>query len=247
VLRWFVGGVYRSIARWGRVGVQATESATAEAVLSAGQRPVVVLSRHAGEGDSLLILHELLCRHRRRPRLVLHQALQMDPLIDVLGRRLPNRFVDPRGGDTEVESAAMTSDVGDDGAVVIFPEGGNFSPARRQRGIDRLKDAGHHQEAAWADAMIHVSAPRPGGTLAALDAAPHADVVFVAHAGIPVGVRDLWRLLPVDQTVELRLWLAAADEIPSDRDERIDWLFGWWRTIDGWVAEREGTAAERSG
>ena len=137
--------------------------------------------------------------------------------------------------------------MGDDGAVVIFPEGGNFSPARRQRGIDRLKEAGHHQEAAWADAMIHVSAPRPGGTLAALDAAPHADVVFVAHAGIPVGVRELWRLLPVDQTVELRLWLAAADEIPSDRDERIDWLFGWWRTIDGWVAEREGTAAERSG
>jgi len=66
VLRWFVGGIYRSIARWGRVGVQATESATAEEVLSAGRRPVVVLSRHAGEGDSLLILHELLCRHQRR-------------------------------------------------------------------------------------------------------------------------------------------------------------------------------------
>jgi len=24
----------------------------------------------------------------------------------------------------------------------------------------------------------------------------------------------------------------------AGRDERIDWLFGWWRTIDEWVAER---------
>lgn len=238
VLRWFVGGVYRSIARWAHVTVEVTGSGAAEEELSAGRRPVVVLSRHAGEGDSLLVLHQLLCRHRRRPRVVLHQALRMDPLIDVLGRRLPNRFVDPRGGDTEVEIAAMTRDVDDDDAVLIFPEGGNFSPARRRRGIERLEQAGHHEEAAWAREMDHVSAPRPGGVLAALEAAPHADVVVVGHVGVPVGFRDLWRLLPAPQTVHLRMWLIGAGEIPSDRDDRIDWLFDRWRTLDDWVRAR---------
>lgn len=99
------------MTRWARVTVETTGSQVAQA-LSARRRPVVVLSRHAGEGDSLLVLHELLCRHRRRLRVVLHQALRMDPLIDMLGRRLPNRFIDPRGGDTEGEIAAMSRDLG---------------------------------------------------------------------------------------------------------------------------------------
>ncbi|MDQ3631312.1 MAG: 1-acyl-sn-glycerol-3-phosphate acyltransferase [Actinomycetota bacterium] len=243
VLRWFVGGIYGSMARLARVDVQVAESAAADDALSAGRRPVVVLSRHAGEGDSLLILHQLLCRHGRRPRLVLHEALRIDPLIDVLGRRLPNRFVDPRGGDTEVEIAAMTSDIGDDGAVLIFPEGGNFSPARRQRGIERLERGGHAEQAARAREMHHVSAPRPGGALAALEAARHADVVFVAHVGVPTGVRETWRLLPAPQTVELRLWFVGADEIPLDHDEQIAWLFAWWSTVDRWVGERQAQRA----
>src|SRR5215210_5858469 len=110
LLRWFVGGVYRSIARWARVDVRVEGSEAALEALSGRNGPAIVLSRHAGEGDSLLVLHELLCRHGRRPHLVLHEALRMDPLIDILGHRLPNRFVDPRGGDTEVEIAAMTED-----------------------------------------------------------------------------------------------------------------------------------------
>lgn len=236
VLGWFVGGIYRSVSRWARVTVEVTESEAAEKVLSGRGSPVVVLSRHAGEGDSLLVLHELLCRHRRRPRVVLHQALRMDPLIDVLGRRLPNRFVDPRGGDTEVEIADMSRDLGADDAVLIFPEGGNVSAARRLRGIERLREAGHHEEAAWAREMRHVAAPRPGGAFAALEAAPDADVVFIGHVGIPEGFAELWRQLPTQQTVKLRMWLVGADAVPARQEERIDWLFGWWRTLDDWVA-----------
>jgi 1-acyl-sn-glycerol-3-phosphate acyltransferase len=235
VLRWFVDGVYRSVTRWARVTIEIEGSEAADA-LSARRRPVVVLSRHAGEGDSLLVLHELLCRHRRAPRVVLHDALRMDPLIDVLGRRLPNRFVDPRGGGAEEEIAAMSRDLAADGAVLIFPEGGNFSPARRRRGIERLEEAGHHEEAADARAMEHVAAPRPGGALAALEAAPDADVVFIGHVGVPVGFADLWRQLAGRQTVKLRMWLVRAGNIPAGHDERIDWLFGRWSALDDWVA-----------
>ena len=236
LLRWFVGGVYGSIARWARVAVRIDGSEAALEALSGRGGPAIVLSRHAGEGDSLLVLHELLCRHGRRPRLVLHEALRMDPLIDVLGHRLPNRFVDPRGGDTEVEIAAMTEDVDDDGAVLIFPEGANFTEARRARGIERLEEAGREQQAGWARELRHVSAPRPGGTLAAIEAAPHAHVVVVGHVGMPVGFAQLWRRLPARQTIELRLWLA--DELPDDHHERIDWLFGRWRALDDWVEAR---------
>jgi 1-acyl-sn-glycerol-3-phosphate acyltransferase len=242
LMRWFVGGVYRTIERVARVEVRVVESEDVVAELDAARRPAIVLARHAGEGDSLLVLHALLCRPRRQPRLVLHEALRLDPVIDVLGRRLPNRFVDPRGGDTEVEIAAMTRGIDPKGAVLIFPEGGNFSPERRRRGIERLEQAGHEEEAAWAREMRHVSAPRPGGALAAIEAAPGADVVFVGHAGVPIGLKDMWRQLPKRQTIELKLWLAPAGEVPPGRDEQIDWLFGWWRTLDGWVAERAQAA-----
>ncbi|MDQ3723723.1 MAG: 1-acyl-sn-glycerol-3-phosphate acyltransferase [Actinomycetota bacterium] len=238
VLGWFVAGIYRTMTRLARVELRTTDSELAERALSA-PGPVVVLSRHAGEGDSLLVLHELLCHHRRRPRVVLHEALRLDPLIDMLGRRLPNRFVDPRGGDTESEIAAMARDLGDEDALLIFPEGANFSRTLRQRAIERLERAGHAEEAAWARDMRHVAAPRPGGALAAIDAAPHADVVFLGHAGMPVGVGALWRRLATGQCIEMRLWLEPAERIPTGHDERIDWLFGWWRTVDAWVGERE--------
>ena len=43
--------------------------------------------------------------------------------------------------------------------------------------------------------MTHVLAPRPGGVLAALEAAPDADVLMVAHTGLDhlVTVSDVWR------------------------------------------------------
>ncbi len=201
VLSWFVGGINRSIRRIARVSWRVTDSEEAEEALSAGRRPVLVLSRHAGEGDSMLVLHALLCRYRRRPRVVLHEGLALDPLLDVLGHRLHYRFVDPRGGDIEGEITAMAQGMGGEDAVLIFPEGGNFSEARRARGIERLERGGYDEEAALAREMEHVAAPRPGGALAALEGAPDADVVFVGHAGFPLGMRDLWRQLLGERTV----------------------------------------------
>jgi 1-acyl-sn-glycerol-3-phosphate acyltransferase len=240
LLRWFVSGVNRQIRRVARVEVDVSESAEAQDVLSNAAGPVIVLSRHAGEGDSLLVLHELLCRHGRRPRIVLHEGLQLDPVLDVLGHRLSYRFVDPRGGDTEVEIAAMARGLGAGDAVLIFPEGGNFSQSRRRRGIERLERGGHHEEAAWARGMEHVAAPRPGGALAAIEAAPDADVVFVGHVGIPAGIAGLWHSLLAPRTVQLRLWSVRAADVPHDRDEQIDWLFGAWCRLDDWVGERAG-------
>ena len=85
--------------------------------------------------------------------------------------------------------------------------------------------------------MTHVLAPRPGGLLAALDAAPEADVVLVAHTGLDhmLTVGDVWRELPMDKQIIMRWWQVPRAEIPDGREERIDWLFGWWEQIDAWI------------
>ena len=238
VMRRFVDRVYGAIVRIARVEVRVSDSEGAEAVLASGRRPVVVLGRHAGEGDTLLVVHRLLCAYDRLPRVVMHERLRLDPVIDVLGSRLPNRFVDPRGGDTEVQIAAMARDMGGRDAVVIFPEGANFTAAHRQRAIDRLARAGHIEEAAWARGMKHVSAPRPGGALAAIAAAPDADVVVMGYVGFPCSFGEVWTGLARPLTVEVRMWATPGDEVPTDPDEAIDWLFGRWRTLDAWIGER---------
>ena len=87
--------------------------------------------------------------------------------------------------------------------------------------------------------MTNVLAPRPGGLIAALDAAPEADVVMVAHTGLDhlASVGDLWRALPMDKQIIMRWWQVPRDEIPAGRDERIEWLYAWWERVDGWVEE----------
>ena len=236
ILRWFVGGVARTALRAARVRVTVHGSEAAEAAL-ASDRPLLVLSIHSGEGDSLLVLDHLLRRHRRRPRIVMHELLALDPLIDAIGKRLPNRFVDPRGGDTEVEIAAMSRGLAGRDAVLIFPEGGNVTAERRRRAIERLLRRGHREEAAIAQGMRHLAAPRPGGALAALKAAPDADVVFFAHHGFPRSMGQAWRELPQRTLIDIELWFGPRAEIPDAPDARIDWLFAWWKRLDAWVAE----------
>jgi hypothetical protein len=90
-----------------------------------------------------------------------------------------------------------------------------------------------------AERMRNVLAPRPGGFLAALDAAPDADVVMVAHTGLDhmFTVADIWRELPMDKQLIMRWWRVPRSEIPADREAQIDWLFSWWEQIDRWVDE----------
>lgn len=213
-------------------------------VVPAGPRPLLVLSRHAGPGDSFLLVHELVTVYRRRPRIVLKDTLQLDPAIDVLVNRLPSRFISPEpgaGNDVAVTVGTLAEGMDSDDALLLFPEGGNFTERRRQRSIAKLEARGWAVHAALARRMRHLVAPRPGGVLAALDAAPDADVVFVAHTGLEQldSVLDLWCGLPMDREVRARFWTVAARDVPTGRNERIAWLFGWWARIDAWIDQRQ--------
>lgn len=208
--------------------------------------PILVACRHAGPGDSFTLIHALMHWYRREPRVVLKDTLAWDPAIDVLLRRIPASFISPNpaaGDDLESQIATLASGLDADDAFVIFPEGGNFTPERRQRAIDKLRRLGLERMAERAEAMTNVLAPRPGGFLAALDAAPEADVVLVAHTGLDhlLTVGDIWRELPMDKRIVMRWWQVSRSEIPEGRDERIEWLFGWWEHIDAWIEDFDTT------
>jgi len=202
--------------------------------------PVLVMCRHAGPGDSFVLMYALLHWYHREPRVVLKNTLAWDPAIDVILNRVPARFISPNpaaGEDLESQIASLASGLDHNDAFVIFPEGGNFTVARRDRAIDRLRRLGLEKMAVRAEEMVHVLAPRPGGVLAALEAAPDADVLMVAHTGLDhlLTVGDVWRELPMDKQITMRWWRVSREEIPADRDERIEWLFRWWEQIDDWI------------
>jgi 1-acyl-sn-glycerol-3-phosphate acyltransferase len=244
LMRWFLSLVYRAAER-----ACGLEVRVCEPVLDVDEqaarlaRPVIVLSRHAGPGDSLLLVRQLLCVYGRRPRVVMKASLQLDPSVDVMANRLPNVFVGRRAGSglfTE-QIARLASGLDATGALVIFPEGGNWTPARWRRGIRRLQRSGRDDLAARAAAMPNLLAPRPGGALAAIAACPSADVIFVAHAGLDklVSVADVWRHLPTGLTVSARWWRVPAWEVPreAERETQVSWLYDWWEKIDTWIAE----------
>ncbi|HEX5542569.1 MAG TPA: 1-acyl-sn-glycerol-3-phosphate acyltransferase [Micromonospora sp.] len=234
---WFLAVLFWQV-RWTlrlRIEVAGSDPDTAQP-----DRPELVLCRHAGPGDSFILIHALVNWFDRDPRIVLKDTLQWDPAVDVMLNRLPNRFIAPghRRGESltdQIRQLAMGLDDGD--AFVIFPEGGNFTPGRRQRTIERLRDRGLEEMASRAEAMRHVLAPKPGGVLAALDAAPRAGVVFVAHTGLDrmLTVADVWRELPMDKRIIMRFWSVPPEEVPVGRQERIQWLYDWWARIDEWI------------
>ena len=211
--------------------------------------PLLVFSRHAGPGDSFLLVYALLDVIRRRPRVVLKSTLTLDPFIDFVLSHTPNCFVGPGDRDREqaIEGIAdLSGSLGPHDALLIFPEGGNFTVARRSKLIERLR-----QKRAWrllpaARSLEHVLPPQPAGTFAAIDAAvPGATVVFVAHTGLDVleSVADVWHAVPLDGPLEIAWWTCPVDQIPHEKAEREAWLSARWSRIDEWIDARRPRSA----
>ena len=245
VMRWFLDLMYRGAERtYGlRAEVDEPEFTTAEAAARLA-RPVIVLSRHAGPGDSFLLVHQLLSIYQRRPRVVMKASLQLDPSVDIVGNRLPNVFIKAQlTGEhiftREIERLARGLDA--NGALIIFPEGGNWTPHRWRRGIRRLEHQGRLDLAARARDMPNLLPPRPGGTQAAISACPDADVIFVAHAGLDniITLRDVWGKFPINQVIRAKWWRVPYDQVPreAEHEAQVQWLYDWWERLDTWISE----------
>ena len=234
---WFLDHVYRAAEHtFGlRMVIEEPEATPAER-LARLTRPVIVLSRY-----------------HRRPRVVMKATLQLDPMLDVIANRVPNVFIRAQDAGQQIFTEhieRLADGLGDDGALVIFPEGANWTPGRWRRGIQRLRDKGRGDLATRAAQMPNLLPPREGGVLAALRACPAADVVFVAHAGLDemVTVADVWRDLPINQTVVARWWRVPAGEVPRDagHEAQVKWLFDWWQLIDAWISDHRPAGAPGS-
>ncbi len=212
-------------------------------------RSILVMSRHAGPGDSFLLMDGLVNGFQRDPRIVLKEFLQWDPAVDVILNRLPAAFVPVgrKGGDALLEAIgdlARTMDQND--AFVIFPEGANYTAGRRVRAIQKLREIGRPDLAERAEDLKQTLPPRTTGVMTALLAAPQpSDVFFIGHAGLEAFMTagDIWRGMPMDTTVSVRFWHVRAEDIPPP-EEQETWLYDMWAEIDLWITESLEKTAE---
>lgn len=243
LIGWYVWGLVGACQR--NLGVRiVTEAAPGALVVEPRipSRPMLVLSRHAGAGDSFLLVHLLVNTFDRIPAVVVKDTLQWVPSIDIALNRFPNAFISPNpppGAGAIDQIGQLSAGLSDDGALVIFPEGGNFTPGRRTRAIQRLGELGLESFVDRAQALATVLPPRPGGVLTALDANPLADVVVVAHTGLE-GLSSAGAVLaslPMEHSVRMAWWHVPRADVPTDRDARADWLYEWWERIDTWIED----------
>jgi len=211
--------------------------------------PLLVFGRHAGLGNSLMMIRQLMVRYHRRPRVVMLSFLQWDPIIDVVCHRLPSLFIDhdPEHSDEFVRRIGrLAHGMGDRDAFVLYPEGNDFTERLRLRAIDYLRRKGHDRWADRAEQMERVLPPRHRGPLAAIQGAPDADVVLVAHTILEElgSLRGLYRKLPLQRPIVGRYWRIPAADVPREEEPLIEWLYDWWRVIDDWIDEHAPVSAK---
>ena len=209
-------------------------------------RPLIVLARHGGPGDSFAVVDLLLARFDRQPRVVLKRALQWDPGLDVVLTRLAGCFLPSRSGageDQRDEVAELAAGLAPGDALLLFPEGGNWTPRRHRRAVRHLLRTGRRREARAARQQATVLPPRPAGTVACLLARPDADVLVLAHGGLDTLVTpgQLWAAVPLrDRPMRVTWWLCPAPTVPREEAAAEEWLRAQWAEVDARVAALRG-------
>jgi len=203
-------------------------------------RAQLLFARHAGPGDALRLMKIVFRDMGRRCHAIGAAKLQWDPFLDISGERLGFHYLLQTPKDTMAELdkiRQLTAQMGDDETLVLCPEGGNYTPKRRERRISLERSRGREERAEIAESLKHTLLPKTGGVMAAIEGAPDATVVFLGHAGLDDihSFRSLWQLIPLNRTVVAHGWTVPLDELPDDRDGRAEWLIEQWRRVDDWI------------
>jgi 1-acyl-sn-glycerol-3-phosphate acyltransferase len=247
LLRDVLSVAYRVLHAVLDVDVTLEDGSVSRERLATTGRPVIVLARHCGPGDSLFIAWLLAVHYGLRLRVVLKSALRLDPAVDLAGGHLPLCFVGAGGRRARRRISRLTGSMTAGDAFLLFPEGGNFSWPRWRQALEALAEASNELAARAMRRHTHTLPPHRGGTTAALTGAPDADVMLLAHAAFTPDGRDRpWWRLPVHRSLLIRTTLLPAADVPRDRAAIGDWLTDMWSDVDDWVADRAPSAAAPS-
>jgi 1-acyl-sn-glycerol-3-phosphate acyltransferase len=198
--------------------------------------PLIVLSRHCGPGDTLLVAWLLNIHYRLQLRIVLRALLRCEPVLDLAGDLGCLCFLHRRSNKARTQIHDMAASLVGGQALLLFPEGGNFTWARWHNAVVRLRSSGKLREARRAWRQTHTLPPRTGGTAAALSGASGADVLVLTHTGFsPDGRARAWWRLPMNRRLLVRTVLIPAAQLPAP-DQLSPWLERTWSQVDAWVA-----------
>ena len=162
-----------------------------------------------------------------------------DFLIDLLPTD-DGSFLQPADGDRR-RVHALTENLDDRSCIVLYPEGTRFTPARRQRILERLAAKDDQERLDRARALECLLPMRTGGLFTLLDAAPQADLVFMAHTGLE-GITRMSTLVDgtlLGRSLLVELRFVAAGDVPTEPGMRLQWMYEQWLAMDRWVAAHQ--------
>src|SRR6185312_13413781 len=197
--------------------------------------PVIVLSRHCGPGDSVLVAWLLAVEYRLQLRVVLKGVLKYEPVLDLAGQLGCLCFLG-RGDRARRQIRGLAESLVGGQALLLFPEGANFSWPRWRDAIAQLRSTGGLRAARRALQQSHTLPPRSGGAAAAVAGAPSANVLVLTHNGFCADGRARpWWQLPVHRQLLVRTVVVPAARIPPP-NQLGPWLERTWTQVDAWVA-----------
>jgi len=205
-----------------------------------GRRPLLVFVRHASTVDTGLPIVLLSYPLRYQLRFVLKRELLLDPCLDIVGQRIPNRFV--RRGDRTVDEVErvvrLYDDLGADDAIILFPEGTRFSERKRRDLLAQLATHGPSPALELAESLKHSLSPLQKGALALLEKNPGCDLLVVAHRGLECATSfaAFTRGTLVGAHVDVRIFHIPFEELPKDVEDQKQLLAELWRDVDRFAA-----------
>ena len=235
LVRDFLGAAYTAVRRILDVHV-ALDPASSKPEEIPRNEPLIVLSRHCGPGDSMLVAWLLAIEYGLRIRVALKAVLRYEPLFDFAGDLRCVCFL-ARGGRARQQIHDMAASLGAGQALLLFPEGANFSWARWRAAIAELRSTGRIRAARRALQQSHTLPPHTGGASAAVRGAPSANLLVLTHNGFcPDGRARPWWQLPIHRQLLIRTVLVPAARLPEP-DRLGPWLERIWTQVDAWVAD----------
>lgn len=202
--------------------------------------PLIVFIRHCSTADTVLPVL-LLAPLGYRVRYVLKRELLLDPCLDIVGLRLRNYFVARGGKETEEDLRGvldLAADLSHRDALVIYPEGTRFSPSKRRRILERLRQHEPADSYALAESLTNTLPPLLRGPLTLLRQNPGADLLLIGHVGLDAAgsLAELLRGDLFGQTVRIHTEHIPFAKLPTDPEEQRALLATKWRDIDAFVS-----------